>query len=452
MFVKRLKSNVKRSANIDLAQKTIIVGKNAAGKSGIIASLELLLTGRCNEVGALPAEIVSLSPVGHLEIVGTTSDGVAHSFAIEGTVSSARKPNWSCGSAIGVVVSEEISDLLRGDPKRIRQSLLKLVGTDLNVSDIEDHIPSSMMPVWQSLWSEANVDGIDGLIAVGKLAKSKYRDAKKLLDVVLGDRPGRPTEAQIQDLKDQIQKAEAVLKPNDNRVQFLESVVALRKFSIPQEMCAVCMADDFAVEDLEHAIGIDEQEIAELQQNSLGAEDHLLRLKSELQKFYGAAYAVRDYDQRRERLSAETRNIEVYSSISKIIDKYVAETLPAVISTFTNRISNILGERFVLELFDGDKPVCRFGVQRGDRVVYWKTLSGAERARFTSAVASAWAATSEFPVKLVVVDDVWLDDGSISALCKLFDRAIDTGGPTQVIICVVSTQLEVPGWKTIRLG
>ena len=46
MFVKHVKSNIKRGVDVTLGQYTVLVGHNGAGKSSVIQALQLALDTR----------------------------------------------------------------------------------------------------------------------------------------------------------------------------------------------------------------------------------------------------------------------------------------------------------------------------------------------------------------------------------------------------------------------
>lgn len=148
------------------------------------------------------------------------------------------------------------------------------------------------------------------------------------------------------------------------------------------------------------------------------------------------------------------RQIDALRAIGKAVDQMIASVLDSQIGAFIGAASTVLSpDRLALELYDGGRQVCRLGIDTGGQVRSWRALSGAERARCLSAIAAAWAARSDAPVRLIVVDDVWLDARSLAALCDGLSRVVGKpGGPTQAIVAAVQLSAVPKGWHVVDCG
>lgn len=452
MFVKRIRSNIKRAIDTELERKTIVVGPNASGKSGLVSSLELVLTGRSGDVGGLPGEIANLSHNGRIDIHAVLSDGKELSFSLEGDVSKAHRPRWT-GRA-GAVISDEIFDLLRAEPKRARQIMLSSLGKTLTDDfDVSEYVPEFLLGQWQKLWKESQEsteNSVDALIYARNLARKNAREAKQIHDTVLGlATPECPSEAEVERLRAQVKKLQ--ISPDQKKLRILDAQQFLQSVAEEHGVCPVCGVADtkegFSRRKNMTKILIGSelrQDTAELQQ----AEDALVRAVQQ-------QALVAEWSRRRSDQTKLDRDSVFFSSIAKTIDRYIAEALPEVIEKFQYACSRVLGVPMVVELFDDDRAVCRFGAKYANKTVYWKAMSGAERTRFTTAIASVWAQNCNESTRLLVVDDVWLDGRSLANLQISLDRALDLEkGLTQAIICVVETPREwknKEGWKIVNL-
>jgi len=160
-------------------------------------------------------------------------------------------------------------------------------------------------------------------------------------------------------------------------------------------------------------------------------------------------------DTQRIQATRAAARVDVLTGLEKTLDRIVASLLESQVASFCTSASRALpnSERLTLQLFDGDRKVCRLGVN--DRP--WQTLSGAERARCIAALASGWSAQHTENVRLVVVDDVWLGPFALAALCAGLKAVVGTDrGPTQAIVCAASLESShgtyvVDGWKVVEV-
>ena len=97
MNIKHVHTNAKVGANVDVGEKTLIVGRNGSGKSTIINAIELALTSRVSDIAgrtdvAREADVMQLAPQGaalHAEVI--FDDGSGASYRVEGSTAKAKK-------------------------------------------------------------------------------------------------------------------------------------------------------------------------------------------------------------------------------------------------------------------------------------------------------------------------------------------------------------------------
>ena len=182
-----------------------------------------------------------------------------------------------------------------------------------------------------------------------------------------------------------------------------------------------------------------------------------------------------------DKLDAATRatdRAEMLAALAKCVDRIVRDVLVNAVDAFTARVTNALpeGVEAAVQLFDGSRSaVCRVGIvaesvegvegvgsgggkaskSKGTSSVRsWRALSGAERTALVAAFAAAWGAgRDQAEVRVVIVDDVWLDSRALAALCAALHGAVASGAISQAIICAVDDYgLDTPGWKRVRVG
>src|SRR5687767_4463514 len=99
MHVNRIVSNAKGGINVELGEKTIVIGPNGTGKSAITNALELALSGTASDIYGrglmkLPADLIAnLAPThaGELFSIASLSDGRSVSWRA-GVKGAGKKP------------------------------------------------------------------------------------------------------------------------------------------------------------------------------------------------------------------------------------------------------------------------------------------------------------------------------------------------------------------------
>ena len=512
-YVSSLVTNCKGEFSAKLEPCTLLVGPNASHKSGAIAALELGLTGRC-DLGALPSTLLELAPLGEpLRAALALSDGQAIAFSIAGSTAKASKPVWN-GQGIGAVLSREVADILKSDAKYLRAALLRVAAGDLDIASLAAaYIPVAFQSVWSDIAS--GIDSVDGLAELPKLIKSRIRDLTVTVPVEIG--PSEPVDSDvIAQLLSELAMVEMKLRIKRLRArrtdlatragaglvagrvtpEQLASATSLVEaadyvaswLARSNEACPTCGAPSFAQDRARgHAdragmrVRIDAAKKNLVSNLSIGAQSELCNIDAQLvntgnleiaesaeelrnqldrltnriteleyRKQHNAMYA-----EVQERARATQKQIDVLRTIGKAVDQMIVHELEGAISRFVDLASVVLmPDRLALDLYDGGRQVCRLGIeQANEQVRSWRALSGAERARCLSAIASAWSARSDAQVRLVVVDDVWLDERSLAGLCEGLARVVGKpGGPTQAIVAAVAVKSVPKGWHVVDCG
>lgn len=184
IYVKHVKSNLKGGVDVDLAPKTLILGVNAAGKSAIVNSVELALTGAVGDV-------VGRDLVRDVSAILTLSDGEsawAEATVIDTAAGGRIVPfRWETKGKKGSFSSQpfiadkaftlrDVRAALAGAPEKVRKFFLSAVAGDIARGDVEAAIPE---PLRKRFAEAAGVSvGLDSLLAALDSAKQKLREVR----------------------------------------------------------------------------------------------------------------------------------------------------------------------------------------------------------------------------------------------------------------------------------
>ncbi len=164
---------------------------------------------------------------------------------------------------------------------------------------------------------------------------------------------------------------------------------------------------------------------------------------------------------RRSRDIAAERTIQStqWSGFEDALKETIGTLLDGAVTAFTEKVQHFLppSDRFFLQLRDGEREICRYGFARSAEVQgditggapdrYDSALSGAEWARLSAALASAYLGDSE-ALAVIIPDDRSWDPTSLGRVMRALEAA-----PAQVIIATTTEPLDPPsGWTVIRTG
>ena len=496
MHVNRIVSNVKSGVEAALAPCTLVVGPNASGKSALVAALELIVTGRSSEVGAAPAAIAELSPNGKVEITAGLSDGRTIEYQGASRTGAAR---------IGTMLKGEVTDLLSKEPKRLRESLLSICCSAVNECDVAMQVPDAFRTEWSALWRRCAPEAgnpADTLTATVELIRSELRASRAVIKKAPeGERPDAPSAAEFDSMRARAEEARKAVWTDEESERAAAKLNELRARSgapgapeVDYEAIRIALhfleklsevvqaAQQMGAKDcvLCHHPGIDWQDRVAALQARIAKHRETLRLahagvaQCDVEALERAAArapsgvtladlaAIEQECRTAERLmlerkwwgekaasaSAAQASVDVLKALEGVANRIIADVLQGSISDFCAVASKVVGAEVSIKLFDKHKPVCHIGV--GDRS--WRVLSGAERARFTTGFACAMAARAG-GIKVVVIDDTWLDHTALKALCAALGEATRSKLIDQAIVCAVTDYgLNIPGWELVKVG
>jgi DNA repair exonuclease SbcCD ATPase subunit len=141
------------------------------------------------------------------------------------------------------------------------------------------------------------------------------------------------------------------------------------------------------------------------------------------------------------------KEYEAVKELERKVNDKITSSLMRSIAGVEDKVSKLVGERFRIRLDD-----FAIGYERGNSFFPFSSLSGAERAICSSALACVLAnkVVKEDEISAVVIDDVGLDRGSLPALCLMLGRAVADGQIGQAIVCTMTDWgLNIDGWQKV---
>lgn len=188
-YITEVSGNVKGGFSYPLSPLTLIVGKNASGKSRAVDAISLAMTGRAASagIGKREVDLMALAPPGSGELRATCkySDGTESTWSCKGTTAKASRPEWS-GPA-GALLVDEARALLQSDSKSLRTALLSRIGTDVTAARLREMFPAAMWDLWANGhagdWTvDAVLDALESVSSRLSRVRSEIRTAEALIE------------------------------------------------------------------------------------------------------------------------------------------------------------------------------------------------------------------------------------------------------------------------------
>lgn len=150
----------------------------------------------------------------------------------------------------------------------------------------------------------------------------------------------------------------------------------------------------------------------------------------------------------RDAVAAAEREHDEWSRLASACQSAVGELLDGAVVEFQAKVQKYLpaSDAFAIQLREGDREVCRFGLLRDGQL--HTALSGGEWARVTAALAAACCRPRGDKLTVIVPEDRGLDPDSLVEAMEAFSNV-----PAQVILTSTARpSRDVPGWTVIDRG
>lgn len=193
MFVKQVVTNVKQAKGaaartVALGQKTLIVGGNGTGKTGIVQGVELALCARAmhrNGVDVITKEVdlMALAPDRQGEVYATVtlSDGSTVDTRVQGSTASAHRPIRRGHESLKDLKWEDIFPArgaiaaLDGSVDALRREIMAIIALDTTQKEIDGQIEGCPRPVGTQTPVDAVLAWRDALQAQAKAASARLK-------------------------------------------------------------------------------------------------------------------------------------------------------------------------------------------------------------------------------------------------------------------------------------
>lgn len=194
-------------------------------------------------------------------------------------------------------------------------------------------------------------------------------------------------------------------------------------------------------------------------------ERHLAEAQRVIERFDDAAVIYRDLGKRDAAMKAGAvargnvpelqAALEGTKSVRDIMRAVALEQVKRQAAVVEKRVNRFLPSKLRARIDVGEGS-CSISMSRGKEGAWYdfRALSGGERATLIAAFASAIITEDVAPVRILIVDDAWLDSRTMRDLLKSVATSVNgEGGITQAIVCAVEwgTKKVPDGWLTIRL-
>lgn len=224
MYFKRIESNIKKVAEYELTPCTVVVGKSGQGKSAIVDSYSLVLSGEAKTpgLGKKVGHLNATLPEGEeaLRVVGVLDDDSAVEVTQQGAALGYRCTLQSDLRLVGHDYAAAVESLLLGQSSRLAKTIIEASGHKIAWHRIASELPERLSGLLLDMFHAADVSvktDSNGL-PVGsqefpaaqvtkalESAKSKLRNVTKdTKDAqrVTANSPEEPSAAELKELKE----------------------------------------------------------------------------------------------------------------------------------------------------------------------------------------------------------------------------------------------------------
>ncbi len=234
MFIKYVASNVKGGVSCVLGPKTLIIGPNGTGKSAVVNSIELALSGKASDLAgraevAADAALIALAPdrKGELFSRAVLSNGEEAVWKIGGKDKKKHLFPEKLINPEQVIALRPVRGAVIGNQETARKFFLGFSLPNLTADDVMQRIPTSLHSAYlnATLKAELNWSPVDRLLLAlehatkeAKRGRSKAKDQKEIATVVADGLEPLPTDEVVAALKSRYSNAKKALAALDQRI------------------------------------------------------------------------------------------------------------------------------------------------------------------------------------------------------------------------------------------
>jgi len=239
MYIKHIESTVKVGVDAQLGQKTIVIGKNGAGKTALLNSIELALCGWASDYRGKaqikrPADIIRLAQDKEISVALTMSDGKTRTYHTKKRGKGATKAKTTGRSIASHFPHIEIQKILSGSAEVIKQWLMqhcdsesegelrKILGKRYDdLKSFADRRKSDPAAVLESYIDEQKIVRGDLVSEIDAL--------ENVIDMLGAEIPPTLPADKLQELTGRVQEMEALIRDKEIKMHKLEEACRVEK-------------------------------------------------------------------------------------------------------------------------------------------------------------------------------------------------------------------------------
>lgn len=263
LYIRHVRSNVKKGVDCELSRLTLLVGPNGSGKTSVQNAIELAACG-------FASDVEGRAKVKKGDMLAKLGPATATPLTAEVELSDGRKAKWKLtpnkrggyhepehvapNDLTVVFPVQEVREILGGSVDTVRMWLMSRVGSTVREADVVDKLPDDVQDVYRDRAKRVRRDGmneVDVLLAVIEAADKEARaldaeskTAKQVIDTMsegMGDEPtagdieaGEQAVAEAEDRYREAQRSSGQQRPNLEELR-LSAVAAVEAFKAAAE-------------------------------------------------------------------------------------------------------------------------------------------------------------------------------------------------------------------------
>jgi hypothetical protein len=227
LYVKKVRSNVKKGVDLELGPRVLLVGPNGSGKTSVQNAIELAACGYATDVeGRVKVKVnYALGRLGPgdqpLWAEAELSDGSKASWKLKPNKKGGyHDPEVDVPQNLNVIFPvADVREVLSGSAETIRTWLMGRVAADLSEQDILDRLPESLHDEYRRVAKPFRLPGwseIDVLLSVQEASKKEARTAdteakkaRQMIEMMAEGMADEPTAAELERAEKAVSSAES---------------------------------------------------------------------------------------------------------------------------------------------------------------------------------------------------------------------------------------------------
>ena len=230
-YVNKIASNLKSPCpdggawELEIGQKTLLVGSNTSHKSSVIQSLELAFAGSADDIIGRSAVkdaalLLTLAPGDSLGVTGYLTDDTVATYLAKREEGRVKSPSHA-GPGGEALVHRQVKSVMGGSTATQRKAFLRWASLGVQLEDILAQLPVEAHSVYKDLAEHLghNATPVETLLNVIAYCEKRSRDltkeikgAQTVIDEVSSTMTSKPSQEDYDKLKAAVDAAQAMLE------------------------------------------------------------------------------------------------------------------------------------------------------------------------------------------------------------------------------------------------